>query len=89
VASASIWVVDAGGGDPVPVTDGTHLNVSPQWLPDSRHLLFVSNQDGPRGIYLVEVGPGGPRGPPRRVPGASDAHSISVSADGRRLAYAR
>ena len=89
VANASIWILDADGGEPVPVTDEEHLNVSPQWLPDSRHLLFVSDRDGPRGIYVVEVGPEGPRGPPRSVPGSSDPHSISISADGRRLAYAR
>jgi len=89
VNSASIWILDATGGDPVPVTDEEHMNVSPQWLPDSRHLLFVSNRDGPRGIYVVEVGPEGPRGPPRSVLSSSDPHSISISADGRRLAYAK
>jgi len=89
VWSASIWILDANGGEPVRVTDEEHMSVSPQWLPDSRHLLFVSNRDGARGIYVAEVGPEGPRGSPRSVPGASDPHSISVSADGRRLAFAK
>jgi len=89
VSSSSIWMLDAHGGNPVRVTDGTTMNVSPQWLPDGRHLLFVSNRDGPRGIYVVEVGPGGPRGAPQAVLGSSDPHSISVSADGRRLAFAK
>jgi TolB protein len=89
VATASIWILDANGGDPVRVTDDTTTNVSPQWLPDSRHLLFVSDRDGPRGIYAVEVGPDGPRGAPRSVLASSDPHSISVSADGRRLAFAK
>ena len=65
------------------------MNVSPQWLPDGRHLLFVSNRDGPRGIYVVEVEPEGPRAPPQSVLSSSDPHSISVSADGRRLAYSK
>jgi Tol biopolymer transport system component len=89
VSSASIWILDANGGEPVRVTDQEHMNLSPQWLPDSRHLLFVSDQDGPRGIYVVEVGPQGPRGPPRSVLSSSDPHSISISADGSRLAYAK
>jgi len=89
VANASIWILDANGGEPVRVTDDTTMNVSPQWLPDGRHLLFVSNRDGPRGIYVVEVGSEGPRGPPRSVLSSSDPHSISVSADGRKLAYAK
>ncbi len=89
VSTSSIWVIDASGGEPVQVTDETAMNLSPQWLPDSRHLLFVSDRDGARGIYVVEIGPDGPRGPARSVLGSSDAHSISISADGRRLAYAR
>ncbi len=88
-SSASIWILDASGGKPVLVTDEEHLNVSPQWLPDARHLLFVSNQDGPRSLYVVEVGPEGPRGPAQAIPGPSDPHSISISADGRKLAYSR
>ena len=89
VANASIWILDADGGQPVPVTDEEHLNVSPQWLPDSRHLLFVSDRDGSRGIYVVEVGPEGPKGTTRSVLPSSDPHSISISADGRRLAYSK
>ena len=89
VANSSIWILDANGGEPVRVTDQEHMNLSPQWLPDSRHLLFVSDRDGPRGIYVVEVGPQGPRGPPRSVLSSSDPHSISISADGRRLAYSK
>jgi Tol biopolymer transport system component len=38
---------------------------------------------------VVEVGPDGPLGPPRSVLPSSDPHSISVSADGRKLAYSR
>ncbi len=89
VSNASIWILDADGGEPVQVTDEEHMNLSPQWLPDSRHLLFVSDRDGARGVYVVEVGPDGPRGSPRSVLGSSDPHSISISADGRKLAYSK
>jgi Tol biopolymer transport system component len=88
VDHAAIWIVPAAGGEPVRVTSGEFLNVSPAWM-DVRHLLFVSNRDGPRGIYVVEVGPRGPRGEPRSVSGASDPHSISYSVAGRQLAYAQ
>jgi dipeptidyl aminopeptidase/acylaminoacyl peptidase len=65
------------------------LNVSPAWL-DARHLLFVSNRDGPqRGMYVVEVGPQGARSAPVLVPGVADPHSISYSISTHRLAYAR
>jgi TolB protein len=89
VAPSSVWILDSIGGTPIRVTDQEYLNVSPQWLPDSRHLLFVSDRDGARGVYVVEVGPEGPEGTPRSVLPSSDPHSISISADGRKLAYSR
>jgi serine/threonine-protein kinase len=89
VSHSSIWILSTAAGDPIAVTGEEHLNASPQWLPDSRHLLFVSDRDGSRGIHVVEVGPEGARGPPRSILPSSDAHSISISADGRKLAYAK
>jgi serine/threonine-protein kinase len=89
VLGASIWILGAGGGEPARVTDDSTMNVSPQWLPDSRHLLFVSDRDGQREVYVVEVGRKGPRGEPQKVAGPTDPHSISLSVDGRRLAYAK
>jgi len=88
VARSSLWIVDASGGEPQRVTTDDHLNVSPAWL-DARHLLFVSDRDGPRGVYVVEVGPHGSRGQPRLVPGVADPHSISYSTSARKLAYAK
>jgi Tol biopolymer transport system component len=40
-------------------------------------------------VYTVVVGPDGPGGSPRGVAGISDPHSISVAADGKKLAFAR
>jgi dipeptidyl aminopeptidase/acylaminoacyl peptidase len=88
VAPSSIWIVDAAGGEPQQVAEEDCLNVSPAWL-DASHLLFVSNRDGPRGVYVVEVGDRGARGEPRLVPGVADPHSISYSIAARKLAYAK
>ena len=88
LANSSIWLASARGGPPQRVTAGDALNVSPAWL-DARHLLFVSDRDGPRGMYLVEVGPKGSRGEARAVPGVPDPHAISVAAAAGRLAFAR
>jgi serine/threonine-protein kinase len=88
-STTSIWVVDAEGGEPFPITSEDYLNMSPQWLPDSQHLLFMSDRDGPRGIYSVAIGPRGPLAEPRVVAAGTDAHTISVSADGTRLAYSK
>ena len=85
---SSIWIVAAASGKRVAVTAEDHLNVSPVWL-DANHLLFISNRDGPREVYVVEVGSAGARGDPQKVAGGTDAYSLSLSADGTRLAVAR
>jgi len=72
----------------VPVTDNAALNVSPAWTPDGRRILFVSDRDGARDVYGVRVASSGtPAGKPSRLTTGLNAHSISLSADGTRLAY--
>jgi Tol biopolymer transport system component len=64
--------------------------VSPQWAPDGRHLFWVSDRGGSRDVYRIRLdAAGAPAGRPERLTTGADAHTISLSADGRRLAYAR
>ena len=86
--NTSIWIVDAADGKRVAVTAEDHLNVSPVWL-DAGHLLFVSNRDGAREVFGVQVGSAGPRGDAQKVAGGTDAYSISLSAAGNKLAVAK
>ncbi len=88
VAESSVWLVDAAGGTPHQVAGEGFLNVSPAWL-DARHLLFVSDRDGPRAVYVVEVGSEGRRGELRLVPGIADPHSISYSIGSRTIAFSK
>ena len=88
VNPSTIRIVNAEGGSPRTIAADAHLNVSPVWL-DARHLLFVSDRDGPRGVYVVEVGPAGRRGDPRAVPGVADPHSVSYAIGTRTLAFAK
>ena len=88
VMASSIWVVDVAGGVLRQVAGGGFLNVSPAWL-DARRLLFVSDRDGQRAVYAVEVGPEGPRGAPRAIPGIADAHTITYSSASRHLAFSK
>jgi Tol biopolymer transport system component len=88
LGGSSLWVARTRGGTPYRVASDEHLNASPAWL-DDRHLLFVSDRDGQRAVYVVEVGPTGVRGEPRSIPGLTDPHSISYSPASRRLAYAK
>jgi Tol biopolymer transport system component/DNA-binding SARP family transcriptional activator len=88
IAPSSIWVVRPDGGAPVQVTDAQSLNTSPVWLPGTSGLLFVSNREGSRDIYRVGLAPSGRTiGHPVRLTTGLGAHTISLSADGRELAY--
>jgi Tol biopolymer transport system component len=89
LAPSAVWLVRAAGGRPIPVTDNKSLNMSPIWLPHGRQLLFVSDRDGGRDIYRVTLRRSGePAGSPTRLTTGLNAHTISLSADGKRLAHA-
>jgi serine/threonine-protein kinase len=89
-ATSAIWILPLNGTPPIQVTADQHLNDSPQWGPDGRHLFWVSDRGGSRDVYRVRLdAAGAPAGKPERLTTGADAHTISLSADGRRLAYAR
>jgi serine/threonine protein kinase/Tol biopolymer transport system component len=87
IAPSSIWVVRADGGEPVRITDATHLNTSPVWTPEGT-ILFVSSLGGNRDIYLQRIsGDLKPRGEPVRLTTGLNAHTISLDRSGKTLAY--
>ena len=87
-APSRILVVPAEGGTPVAVTDSTSFNTSPIWIPGRRALLFISDAEGGRDIYQVELnGSGSPAGRPARITTGLNPERISLSADGKRLAW--
>jgi eukaryotic-like serine/threonine-protein kinase len=87
IAPSAIWVV-VPGKPPMRVTDDASLNASPAWLPD-RTLLYVSNRDGTRDIWGVRIARDGSaiEATRKRLTTGLNAFSISVSDDGRTLAY--
>ncbi len=88
-ASSSVWVIPPAGGAPLRVTDDESLNMSPAWLPGRPSLLFVSNRDGGQDIYQGSLTRAGRKaGDATRLTTGLNAAEVSVSADGRRLAYA-
>ena len=88
IANSSIWVFPAAGGPAVRVSDES-LNTSPAWLPHPMSLLYVSNREGGRDIYQVALTRSGrPAGDAVRLTTGINAATVSVAADGRRLAYA-
>jgi serine/threonine-protein kinase len=89
ISPSTIEVVRSEGGDVVRVTEGPSLNQSPEWAPGGRRLYFVSNRDTPRDVYAVDIGSDGhPRRDPQRLTVGASVQSLSLSADGRRIAFA-
>jgi TolB protein len=87
-APASIWVVSVENGSTFKVSEGNDLNVSPVWLPDSEHLLFVSDRDGTPDIWQT-ISRQGISGSAIRLTTGLNAHTLSLSSDGKTLAYSR
>jgi serine/threonine-protein kinase len=88
IAPSSLWLVPAAGGTATQLTDGTAMDHSPVWAPDSRRILFVSNRGGTRDIYQLDLdGNGRPARAPIQLTHGLNASLISLTPDGKTLAY--
>jgi serine/threonine-protein kinase len=88
VSSNILWTLPVGSATPTRISDSTHVNLSPVWMPGGRDVLFVSNTGGTRDVFQVSVtADGRPRGPANRITTSLGSYWISLSADGTRMAY--
>jgi Tol biopolymer transport system component len=85
-----IWTVAANGGGPVAVTDDPAVDWDPVWAPDGKHLYFISDRSGSMNLWRVAIdersGKALSSSEPINTP-ASFVEGLSVSADGKRLAF--
>jgi eukaryotic-like serine/threonine-protein kinase len=88
LAQSAIVLVSLTNGALSEITTAESLNAAPLWAPGGSLLYFVSDRDGPRDIYAVEIGSGGrPRTKPSRVTAGLEVQTLSISASGQQLAY--
>jgi eukaryotic-like serine/threonine-protein kinase len=90
--SGDIWTIPATGGPAVAVTTERSIDWNPVWAPDGRHLYFSSDRGGSMNLWRVAIDEQsgkalGPAEPVTTGVGASTQH-VTISRDGRRLAYA-
>ena len=86
--TCAVHVLTIASGAVQAVTSAGATDTSPTWTADGNSVLFVSNRSGGRDVFRVRVSQSGaPEGPPERVTSGLNAHSISLSKDGRLLAY--
>ena len=85
-----IFTVAATGGQAAAVTDDPAIDWSPVWSPDGRYLYFSSDRGGSMNLWRVPIDEQSGRvlGPAEAISTPSpDSAQISLSRDGRRLAY--
>ena len=85
-----IWTVPAIGGAPTPVTSDPALDWNPVWSPDGRFVYFSSDRGGSMNLWRISLDEttGRVLGPPEALTTPSpDSRHLSVSADGRLIAY--
>jgi Tol biopolymer transport system component len=88
LAPSRIVVIRVRDGASTIVTDSSSVNQSPIWSRDGKWLYFVSSQLGPQDLYAVRIAAdGSANGFPIRLTTGLGAHSVSISADGTRIAY--
>ena len=82
--SNDIWLMDADGGRQRPVIEGPSVEYANDFFPGGTRLLTFSNREGTWAAYEFEVA----ARTFRRLPvDLSDAISIRLSPDGKRIAY--
>jgi eukaryotic-like serine/threonine-protein kinase len=84
---SQIVTVRVSDGTVTSITDSLTVNQSPVWSPGRRWLYFVSNRFGPRDIFAVPMSGGTRTGAAIRLTTGLNAHTISLTPDGRRLAF--
>ncbi|MGH2625345.1 MAG: DPP IV N-terminal domain-containing protein, partial [Anaerolineales bacterium] len=85
-----IWTVGADGSKPTAITQDAALDWSPVWSPDGKFIYFSSDRGGSMNLWRVpiEETSGSVPGPPEPLTTPSPyAGLISISRDGRRIAY--
>ena len=85
-----VWIVSAGGGEPIAVTDGQWNDWSPSWSSDGRALYYISNRGGAMDLWRQRITENGtPEGDASAVTSGLGIRSAVFSPSGDKLAYSR
>ena len=77
-----IWIASVKDKQANPITDSTHLNVSPAWAPDGAGVFFVSSVRGGKDLYFQNIRRLQSKGDPQRLTTGLNIHGISAANDG-------
>jgi LysM repeat protein len=84
-----IWLMDADGGNPRPITTELGRDTSPSWSPDGRQILFSNETTGPWDMYITVLDAEVPGEFPVLPPELAEGNELWPFFDplGERIAY--
>jgi Tol biopolymer transport system component/DNA-binding SARP family transcriptional activator len=87
-ATSELWITRLADGESLQLTNGSTLDRSPTWSPDSRTLYFVSDGGGSSDLWSFRLDESGqPAGPPQQVTVGLELTHAALDAAGGRIAY--
>jgi TolB protein len=82
---SDIWIMNADGSDPRPLTDGPGSSASPAWSPNGTEIAF--SRGDPSNLYVIGADGSGLRRVTSLTAGDDSASSPSWSPDGSRIVF--
>lgn len=83
-SKGSIWIVNADGSDPKPLTESATDDFAPEVSPDGRYVVFNSNRArGSWEVWRMDIDGANPR----RLTQTTGVPTFSISPDGRWVIY--
>jgi dipeptidyl aminopeptidase/acylaminoacyl peptidase len=79
-----VWTVPLDGGTPRLITRDGDNNQRPRWVPDSRHIAYISDRSGSSQVWLMEPDGGNAK---QLTNLSTEADGHLVSPDGKNLVF--
>lgn len=83
-AGGQLWLVDAQGGEAMPLTSSDFYSTRPVWSPDGKTLAFACKRNGNFDVFVTSLSGGSPR---RLTYHSVDDLPYAFSADGSSLYF--
>src|SRR5579884_1585983 len=79
-----IWITPVNGGSPSQITHEGNDNERPEWMPDSKHIVFVSDRGGSSQVWMMDADGGNAH---QLTNVATEAGGVMVSSDGKKIIF--